>query len=193
MVWLEVMDYEDFLIDFNLEMIEENLQIVVDWKCDEIGVDDCELMGVQQIVDVQVVCVVLVQVGKLWCILGNQVIMSWVNFFDFIIEMLGWLCWVVICDNEFVWCFINFICFEILFNLDMWDGFLAECECLFVVFCDVDVDVVMVIGDVYFFWINDLVDNDGNCVGIEFVIVFVISLLFFFSFVVLGVDYGEMM
>ena len=70
----EVMDYEDFPIDPNSEMTEENLAIVANWKRDEIGADDRELMGAQQIADVQAACAASVQAGKPWRILGNQVI-----------------------------------------------------------------------------------------------------------------------
>lgn len=189
----EVMDYEDFPIDPNSEMTEENLAIVADWKRDEIGADDRELMGAQQIADVQAACAASVQAGKPWRILGNQVIMSRVNFPDFTTEMPGWLRWVATRDNEFARRFINSTRFGIPFNLDMWDGFPAERERLFAALRDVDADVVTVTGDVHSFWTNDLADADGNRVGTEFVTASVTSPSPFSSFAAPGVDYGEMM
>lgn len=189
----EVMDYEDFPIDPNSDITEENLAIVANWKRDEIGADDRELMGAQQIADVQAACAASVAAGKPWRILGNQVIMSRVNFPDFTTEMPGWLRWVATRDNEFARRFINSTRFGIPFNLDMWDGFPAERERLFAALRAVDADVVTVTGDVHSFWTNDLADNDGNRVGTEFVTASVTSPSPFSSFAAPGVDYGEMM
>lgn len=189
----EVMDYDDFPIDANSELTEENLAIVSAWKRDEIGAEDRELMGAQQIADVQAACAASKAAGKRWRIIGNQVIMSRVNFPDFTREMPAWLRWFATRDNEFARRFINSTRFEIPFNLDMWDGFPAERERLYAALREVDADVITITGDVHSFWTNDLTDQAGNRIGTELVTSSVTSPSPFSTVAAPGVDYGKMM
>lgn len=188
-----VMDFEDFPIDPNADMTEANIAIVEAWKRDVIGSDARELMGATQIADVQSACAASKAAGKRWRIIGNQVIMSRVNFPDFSREMPGWLRWIATRDSEFARRFINSTRFEIPFNLDMWDGFPAERERLFAALRAVDADIITVTGDVHSFWANDLADADGNRIGTELVTSSVTSPSPFSGFSAPGVDYGDMM
>ncbi len=170
-----------------------NLEAVAAWKRDLIGDEDRTLLGADQIHDIQVACGASKAAGKPWRILANQVIMSRVNFPNFVDEMPGWLRWWATRNSEFARNFIMSTRFGVPFNLDMWDGYPAERERLFAALRAVDADIITLTGDVHSFWTNDLIDGDGNRIGTEFVGSSVTSPSPFSGFKAPGVDYGKMM
>ncbi|MBR9824302.1 MAG: alkaline phosphatase D family protein [Alphaproteobacteria bacterium] len=182
----------DLPIDPNVEMNEESIAAMDAWKADVIGDESRELLGAQQISEIQDVFGMSVQNGKPWRIIANQVIMAKVDFPDFTQTMPGWLRWIATRDNEFARRFINSTRFSIPFGLDMWDGFPAERERLYAALREVDADVVTVTGDVHSYWTNDLLAADGHRMGSEFVTASVTSPAPFSSFAAPGVNYGNM-
>ncbi len=182
----------DLPIDPNAEMTPEAIAAVEAWKSDIIGDESRELLGAQQISEIQEVFGQSVRNGKPWRIIANQVIMAKVDFPNFTETMPGWLRWVATRDNEFARQFINSTRFGIPFGLDMWDGFPAERERLYAALRAVDADIVTVTGDVHSYWATDLVDAEGHRMGSEFVTASVTSPSPFSSFAAPGVNYGDM-
>lgn len=165
---------------------------VAEWKNDLIGDESRELLGAEQIADIQAVCAASVAAGKPWRILANQVIMARVTLPNFTETMPGWLRWYATRNNEGVRNYLNSTRFAIPFNADMWDGFPAERERLYAALRAVDADFITLTGDVHSFWTNDLRDEGGARVGTELVTSSVTSPSPFSLFAAPGVDYGEM-
>ena len=171
----------------------EVLAAVERWKTEIIGDESRELLGREQIDYVADAFGASVEAGTPWRILGNQIIMSRVNFPDFSTEMPGWLRWFATRDNEFARQFITRTRFGIPFGLDMWDGYPAERDRLYSALNAVNADIITVTGDVHSFWTNDLIDREGHRMGTEFVTAAVTSPTPFSSFAAPGVDYGRML
>ena len=171
----------------------EVLAAVAAWKRDVVGDESRTLIGAEQIAGIRDACAASLAAGKPWRILGNQVIMARVNFPNFATEMPAWLRWYATRDNDFARRTILRTRFGIPFNLDMWDGYPAECDRLYAALREVGADVITVTGDVHSFWANDLLDNDGHRIGTELVGASVTSPSPFSGFAAPGVDYGKMM
>ncbi|MHA6288897.1 alkaline phosphatase D family protein [Maricaulis sp. CAU 1757] len=166
---------------------------VASWKSDVLGDESRELLGAQQIADIAAACEASVAAGKPWQILANQVILARVDLPDFSTTLPGWLRWYASRDNDYARDFIQRTRFGLPLNTDMWDGYAAERERLYAALKGSGADIVTLTGDVHSFWVNDLVDADGERRGTELVGASVTSPAPFASYAAPGVDYGQLM
>lgn len=143
-----------------------NRQAIADWRANEIGRDDREMLGTAQIR--QIADAFGAAAGKPWRLLGGQVVMGRVETPDMIEALPGWLKFIVSKSDDLAWGYIQRSQFDIPYNLDAWDGYVAERERLYDAVREAGGDMIAFAGDSHNFWTNQLMDDDGHRIGYEF-------------------------
>lgn len=99
----------------------------------------------------------------------------------YVLDVIDLILFMSLVDNDLVVVyFVYFMVFgklDLFIYFDIWDGYLVVRE-KFYQFCQlVDVmDLIVLIGDSYVFWVNQLYVGDGDVMGVELGIVGIILL-----------------
>ncbi|WP_394693740.1 alkaline phosphatase D family protein [Hyphobacterium sp.] len=161
------MDFSTFPIPDDADPDDPaNQQAIADWRANEVGREDREMLGAAQIA--QIADAFRAAAGKPWRLLGGQVVMGRVETPDMIEALPGWLKFIVSRSDELAWGYIQRSQFDIPYNLDAWDGYVAERERLYDAVRDAGGDMIAFAGDSHNFWTNQLMDDEGHRIGYEF-------------------------
>jgi len=163
----EPMDFSTFPIADDADPDDPaNQQAIAEWRANEIGRDDREMLGAAQIA--QIADAFEAAVSKPWRLLGGQVVMGRVETPNMIEALPGWLKFIVAQTDDLAWGYITRSQFDIPFNLDAWDGYVAERERLYDAVRTSGGDMIAFAGDSHNFWTNRLTDDAGRQIGFEF-------------------------
>jgi phosphodiesterase/alkaline phosphatase D-like protein len=161
----EPMDFSSFPIPDDADPDDPaNQQAVAEWRANEIGRDDREMLGAAQIAAIAEAF----DTGKPWRLIGGQVVMGRVEAPNMIEALPGWLKFIVSRSDDLAWGYLQRSQFDIPYNLDAWDGYAAERERLYEALQRVGGNVVTLAGDSHNFWANRLTDGRGDQIGLEF-------------------------
>ncbi len=156
-----------------------------------------ELLGAAQRAFVTETLEASVNAGQPWQLFGNQVILADVTSPDWT-EVVGF--WAgglpgvvrrMVRSDPLAWGYFLRSRFGIPLNIDSWDGFPVERERLFGACRKAGANVVAFTGDTHAFWANELADQAGARVGVEFGVTGVTSPSAFRALRVPGVDAGR--
>lgn len=111
--------------------------------------------------------------GRPWQVLGNQVVMARVAGPNLAAmatpeQIAGMLSQLPVEIRAQVQQSIALFALGLPFNLDSWDGYPAGRERLYQTFKDAGVQPIVLAGDSHAFWVNDLKDEAGQRVAVEF-------------------------
>lgn len=143
-----------------------NRQTVADWREQVIGDESREMLGAEQIA--AIADAFEAASSKPWRLLGGQVLLGRVEAPNMVEALPGWLKFIVARTDELAWGYIQRSQFDIPFNLDAWDGYVAERERLYDAVRSASGDMIAFAGDSHNFWTNQLTDSAGRRIGFEF-------------------------
>lgn len=158
--------WDDCPVPPGADMNEENMQLVQDWLRDHVGRPESDVLGSVQQDFITDTCAASVEAGKPWRLLGNQVIMGKVQSPNFDQTLPFWVKWIA--ESRGAAEFVDRSRFDIPFNFDFWNGYPAARERLYAALKAVGADFITLTGDSHSFWVNDLKDQAGDRVGVEF-------------------------
>jgi alkaline phosphatase D len=158
--------WDDCPVPVGAEVNAENTVAVHEWLDTHLGAEDREVLGPVQLDFVTTACENSVAAGKPWRILGNEVILGKIQSPDFDRTLPFWVKWIA--ESRGAAEFVDRSRFDIPFNFDFWNGYPAARERLFAGLKGVGADFIAVTGDSHSFWVNDLKDDSGDRVGVEF-------------------------
>jgi len=159
-------EWEDCPVPVGAELSDENIAAVHQWWSDVVGAEDREVLGPVQLDFITQACAKSVEDGKPWRVLGNEVILGKVQSPNFDKTLPFWVKFIA--ERQGAGEFVDRSRFDIPFNLDFWNGYPAARERLYAGLKGVGADFIAVTGDSHSFWVNDLKDDAGDRVGVEF-------------------------
>ena len=162
----EQISWDDCPVPVGAELTDDNIAAVHQWWDDVVGAEDREVLGPIQLDFITQACANSVEAGKPWRVLGNEVILGKVQSPDFDKVLPFWV--KIIAERQGAGEFVDRSRFDIPFNLDFWNGYPAARERLYAGLKGVGADFIAVTGDSHSFWVNDLKDDAGDRVGVEF-------------------------
>ncbi|WP_421788927.1 alkaline phosphatase D family protein [Hyphobacterium sp.] len=161
------MDFSNFPIPNDADPDDPaNHQAITEWREQEVGRNDREMLGTEQIA--AIADAYEAAAGKPWRLLGGQVLLGRVEAPNMMEALPGWLKFIVSRSDDLAWGYIQRSQFDIPFNLDAWDGYVAERERLYNAVRESAGDMIAFAGDSHNFWTNQLTDSAGNRLGFEF-------------------------
>ncbi len=106
--------------------------------------------------------------GKVWQVLGNQVIMARVNTPNVSAILSEEQKQEIYAAAPYAKPYVEFSKYGLVWNMDAWDGYVAARERLFASAKDANARLVTLTGDTHTAWANELHDKNGERRGVEF-------------------------
>ncbi len=162
----EPLDFSGFPISDDADPEDPaNQRAVAEWRANEIGHEDREMLGADQIAQL---AAAFAASNKPWRLIAGQVVMGRVEAPNMIEALPGWLKFLVSRTDPLAWGYLQRSQFDIPLNPDAWDGYVAERERLYDAVNAIGGNIVTFAGDSHTFWTNRLTDEAGDQIGFEF-------------------------